>query len=61
LEFVEEGNAVLIKTVKGFGGSTAAEFRRQLERSVESWCAALLEHPVWARERTDRIIGRAIS
>jgi hypothetical protein len=57
LEFVEEGNAILLKTVKRFGGSTAPEFLRQLTQNVESWYTTLLEHPGWARERRDRWEG----
>jgi hypothetical protein len=55
LEFVEEGNVILMKTVRRFSGSTAAEFLRQLTQNVESWYTALLEHPGWARERRDRV------
>ena len=53
LEFVEEGNAALIKTIKRFGGSTASEFLRELTQNVESWYRTLLEHPAWARARRD--------
>jgi hypothetical protein len=54
LEFVEEGNVILMKTVKRFGGDTAPEFLRRLTQNIESWYTAILEHPGWARERRDR-------
>jgi hypothetical protein len=54
LEFVEEGNVILMKTVQRFDGSTAAEFLQQLTQNLESWYTMLLEHPGWARERRDR-------
>ena len=53
MEFVEEGNNILMKTVKRFSGSTAPEFLRQLAPNVESWYTMLLEHPGWARERRE--------
>jgi hypothetical protein len=59
LEFVEEGNVTLMKTVKRFSGSTAPEFLRQLVQNVESWYTTLLEHPGWARERRDSWLKRA--
>src|SRR5262249_40929315 len=55
LEFVEEGNIILMKTVKRFGGSDASEFLRQLQENVESWYTTLLVDPAWARERRDRL------
>src|SRR4051794_31310369 len=42
LEFVEEGNAILMKTMRRFAGSTAPEFLRQLTQNVESWYTTLL-------------------
>jgi hypothetical protein len=53
LAFIEEGNVILMKTVKRFAGSTAPEFLRQLTQNVDSWYTTLLEHPSWARERRD--------
>jgi DNA-directed RNA polymerase sigma subunit (sigma70/sigma32) len=53
LEFVEEGNVALMKTVKRFAGSRASEFLRELTQNVESWYRTLPEHPGWARERRD--------
>jgi hypothetical protein len=51
LEFIQEGNVALMKTVKQFRGSTADEFLHELTRNVESWFRMLLEHPGWAWER----------
>jgi hypothetical protein len=53
LELVQEGNAILMKTLKRFAGSTAREFLGQLRRAVESWFTVLFEHPAWARQRWD--------
>lgn len=54
LEFVEEGNVILVKTIERFDGSTAPEFLRQLTQNIELWYTTLLQHPSWARERRDR-------
>jgi len=54
LEFVQEGNRVLMKTVTSFAGSSAEEFLHELTLKVNSWFNLLVEHPQWARERWDR-------
>jgi hypothetical protein len=54
LEFVEEGNIVLWKTIKRFSGSSAQEFLQQLTQKVESWYTILSEHPSWAKEQRDK-------
>jgi DNA-directed RNA polymerase sigma subunit (sigma70/sigma32) len=53
LEFVEEGNVVLMKTVRRFSGETAAEFLVQLTQNVESAYTLILQRPGWGRERQD--------
>ena len=53
LEFVEEGNAILMKTIKRFHGAKASGFLQQVKENVESWYTILLEHPSWARARRD--------
>jgi hypothetical protein len=53
LEFVEEGNVVLMKAIKRFRSGSAQEFLQQLTQNVESWYTTLLEHPGWARDQRD--------
>jgi DNA-directed RNA polymerase sigma subunit (sigma70/sigma32) len=51
LEWVQEGNAVLMKFVKRFTGSGAEEFLRQLGQQIPAWFTLLTQHPEWARMR----------
>ncbi len=45
LELVQEGNVVLVRTIRIFKGNTAAEFLGELTKQVESRLTLLLEHP----------------
>jgi DNA-directed RNA polymerase sigma subunit (sigma70/sigma32) len=54
LELVQEGNHILVRTVKRFSGSDAQQFLREVRQNVEAWFTLLFEHPGWARERWDR-------
>ena len=48
LDFVQDGNAILMKMVKRFTGTSADEFLHQLTAKLEAWYTLLLEHPDWA-------------
>src|SRR5262245_43117208 len=37
LEFVEEGNVILMKTIKAYKGHTAADFLQRVTQNLESW------------------------
>ena len=45
LDLVQEGNRVLVWTIKRFAGSTADEFLGQLTKLVESRLRIVVEHP----------------
>jgi DNA-directed RNA polymerase sigma subunit (sigma70/sigma32) len=53
LEFVAEGNVILVKTVKSFSGNTATEFLKRLTQDVESWYTTILQNPGWPRKPRD--------
>ena len=45
LDLTQEGNVVLVKTIKRFSGGTAEEFLRELTGKVEHRLTLLVEHP----------------
>ena len=45
LDLVQEGNRVLVRTIKRFAGSTADEFLGELTTQVESRLQIVVEHP----------------
>jgi hypothetical protein len=45
LDLVQEGNAVLVDTIRSFCGKTAEEFIGELRRQVELRFRSLVEHP----------------
>ena len=45
LAAVQEGNVVLVRTIKRFEGSTAAEFLCELTKQVEGRLTVVVEHP----------------
>jgi DNA-directed RNA polymerase sigma subunit (sigma70/sigma32) len=45
LDLVQEGNVVLVRTIKRFKGSTAAEFLSELTKQVEARLTVVVEHP----------------
>jgi hypothetical protein len=45
LDLVQEGNRVLVRTIKRFAGGTADEFLGELTRKVESRLRNVAEHP----------------
>jgi hypothetical protein len=44
-DLVQEGNNLLVSTIKGFEGTTANEFLRELTQKVEQRLTLLVEHP----------------
>jgi hypothetical protein len=45
LDLVQEGNRVLVRTIKRFAGSTADEFLCELTKQVEGRLRIVVEHP----------------
>jgi DNA-directed RNA polymerase sigma subunit (sigma70/sigma32) len=45
LDLVQEGNNVLVRTIKRFEGGTAAEFLSELTKQVEGRLTLVVEHP----------------
>jgi hypothetical protein len=45
LRLAEEGNMVLVRTIKQYTGTTAEDFLRELTRQVEHRLTMLVEHP----------------
>jgi hypothetical protein len=45
LDLVQEGNRVLVRTIKKFAGSTADEFLSELTKQVEGRLRIVVEHP----------------